>query len=457
MKYNFLLSILNLLDLSAEFFNGVFIQLDAPSPWGIYFQDSATPQFEGLIELHENIILILLILIIIIYSSLFLSGKLKFLHLVVIGNLIYSCILAIIYGQNHFNNSLLKPITPATLLNRTGGLSSLNNCRSSSFSTATGYNYLTKYNFIEGGQLNPGFITGFIDAEGSYMALFRHRAEGYNNVGWHIEAVFQVKLHRKDVKLLESLQSYFGVGKIVKSGEYASAFVVRSLKDITDKVLPHFDNYPLKTKKRADYLIWREIVMIMNNGDHLTKSGVQNIINLRASLNKGLTDTLKLNFPRAIPVTRPDVVHAPLNILSNSDCDWVAGFTSGEGSFKVKIKESLRSKVGFQTFLDFSITQHSRDEELLKTLINFFGCGQYKIRGGGSLPAGDFYCVNFTDITEKIIPFYKKHVIKGIKFKDFQDWCRVAELMENGIHKTPEGLELIGSIKSGMNASREWK
>lgn len=29
------------------------INLDAPSAWGIYFQDSATPQFEGLIELHE--------------------------------------------------------------------------------------------------------------------------------------------------------------------------------------------------------------------------------------------------------------------------------------------------------------------------------------------------------------------------------------------------------------------
>jgi cytochrome c oxidase subunit 2 len=28
------------------------IYFDAPSPWGIYFQDSATPQFEGVIELH---------------------------------------------------------------------------------------------------------------------------------------------------------------------------------------------------------------------------------------------------------------------------------------------------------------------------------------------------------------------------------------------------------------------
>lgn len=28
---------------------------DTPRPWGLYFQDSATPQFEGLVELHDNI------------------------------------------------------------------------------------------------------------------------------------------------------------------------------------------------------------------------------------------------------------------------------------------------------------------------------------------------------------------------------------------------------------------
>ena len=31
------------------------INLDVPSPWGIYFQDSATPQMEGLVELHDKI------------------------------------------------------------------------------------------------------------------------------------------------------------------------------------------------------------------------------------------------------------------------------------------------------------------------------------------------------------------------------------------------------------------
>ena len=39
------------------------INLDDPSAWGIYFQDSATPQMEGLIELHDNIMYYLVIIL----------------------------------------------------------------------------------------------------------------------------------------------------------------------------------------------------------------------------------------------------------------------------------------------------------------------------------------------------------------------------------------------------------
>ena len=36
---------------------------DAPSPWGLYFQDSASPQMEGLVELHDNIMFYLVIIL----------------------------------------------------------------------------------------------------------------------------------------------------------------------------------------------------------------------------------------------------------------------------------------------------------------------------------------------------------------------------------------------------------
>ena len=39
------------------------LSCDAPRPWGIYFQDSGTPQMEGLVELHDNILFYLVIIL----------------------------------------------------------------------------------------------------------------------------------------------------------------------------------------------------------------------------------------------------------------------------------------------------------------------------------------------------------------------------------------------------------
>jgi len=44
-------------------FTSFFSRLDTPSPWGIYFQDTATPQMEALVELHDNIMYFLIIIL----------------------------------------------------------------------------------------------------------------------------------------------------------------------------------------------------------------------------------------------------------------------------------------------------------------------------------------------------------------------------------------------------------
>jgi hypothetical protein len=39
------------------------IKFDSPEPWGIFFQDNATPQMEGLEELHNSIMFYLAIIL----------------------------------------------------------------------------------------------------------------------------------------------------------------------------------------------------------------------------------------------------------------------------------------------------------------------------------------------------------------------------------------------------------
>jgi len=45
------------------FLKSLVYHLDAPHAWGIYFQDSATPQMEGLVELHDNIMYYLVLIL----------------------------------------------------------------------------------------------------------------------------------------------------------------------------------------------------------------------------------------------------------------------------------------------------------------------------------------------------------------------------------------------------------
>ena len=61
---------------------------------------------------------------------------------------------------------------------------------------------------------------------------------------------------------------------------------------------------------------------------------------------------------------------------------------------------------------------------------------------------------NFTDISEKIIPFFDKYPIVGIKSLDFEDFKKVCNIVKSKKHLTPEGVKTILEIKSNMNQNR---
>jgi hypothetical protein len=60
----------------------------------------------------------------------------------------------------------------------------------------------------------------------------------------------------------------------------------------------------------------------------------------------------------------------------------------------------------------------------------------------------------FKDIYNEIIPLFNEYNIRGIKALDFQDFCKIAELINKKAHLTLAGLEEINKIKLNMNKSR---
>lgn len=308
------------------------------------------------------------------------------------------------------------------------------------------YSTNIKNNNIDKQEINPWFITGLIDAEGSFITSLRKKSD--HRTGWEVQTFFKIGLHVKDLQLLNDLRSYWGeIGSINKSGTGLYVFRVSSLKDLVT-IIDHFTRYPLVTQKRADFELFKRVVDIRSSGRHTTLVGLQEVLNIRASMNNGLTEELRIAFPNTIPVIRPFV-----NDQVIPDPYWMAGFVSGEGNFSLSVTKSAASKIGFSAQLRFKITQHTRDEALLQSFIAFFENGScYK---HPDKPICDYRCVNFEYIYNKLIPFFKEYKILGIKALDFNDWCLAAEIVKSKAHLTLEGLDRIRSLKEGMNKGRK--
>ncbi len=69
-------------------------------------------------------------------------------------------------------------------------------------------------------------------------------------------------------------------------------FQVVKLSDLAT-IIEHFKNYPLKTQKYADYLLFEKAFNLVSNKQHQTEIGLQKLISIRASLNKGLPERLQ--------------------------------------------------------------------------------------------------------------------------------------------------------------------
>jgi len=287
-------------------------------------------------------------------------------------------------------------------------------------------------------------ITGLTDAEGAFMIKIRKLSS--LRTGWAIEPSFEIALHLKDLDLLNKIRDYFeNIGTItINNNKNICVFSVRSLKDIISKIIPHFDIYLLITKKRADYLLFKQVILMMQDKEHLKKEGVEKIINIRATMNLGLSSALKEAFPLNVPVLRP-IVDNKFIINPN----WMSGFSSGEGCFSISLIYNKDNNITYVQ-LRFSISQHNRDKELMNSFISYFNCGYIT----ESRRAITYYVVKFSDIYEKIIPFFHQNNILGVKSKDFNDWCKVAGLIKQSKHLNKEGLDEIIKIKNGMNQNR---
>ena len=291
-------------------------------------------------------------------------------------------------------------------------------------------------------KIDPSFITGFVDAEGSFM-LNILKSSAYRQ-GWKVQPMFLITQHVRDLDLIKKIKVYLDdVGSIDTKDDNAIQLRIFTFKEINEVIIPHFDKYPLITQKRADFELFKLAIEIINQKGHLTSEGLQKLVAIKSSMNKGISESLKKAFPDVTPYPRPLVE----NLLINNPY-WIAGFTTGEGCFYIKQRKSTTNNKIVEVI--FSIVQHSRDEAVIRNFFNYFEIGRIST----SRNAIYFSCSKFSDIINKLIPFFEEYKILGVKSKDFSDWVKICEIVRVKQHLTDDGFNQILNIKSGMNTLR---
>lgn len=136
------------------------------------------------------------------------------------------------------------------------------------------------------------------------------------------------------------------------------------------------------------------------------------------------------------------------------------------------IRKSENSTLKEAVSLRFILTQHLPDEELIRStrgrapggsplaggsFITILGCGRYIPRPNRDF--AEFVVERFSDLNLKIIPLFEKYKLYGAKRYDFEDFRKVAILMNKKSHLELSGalaLNEIKKIKSNMNKLRTY-
>ncbi len=145
-------------------------------------------------------------------------------------------------------------------------------------------------------ELNPDWVVGFVDGEGCFFVGIQRNPTV--KIGYQVIPEFRVVQHARDLDVLHGLKRFFGFGRVCRDHDERWEFRVRRLEHLRE-VARFFSEHPLRTKKRVDASKFKDVLRMMEDGRHLTESGLNEIVKLAASMNTG-------NRPRLLALLEGD-------------------------------------------------------------------------------------------------------------------------------------------------------
>ena len=131
-------------------------------------------------------------------------------------------------------------------------------------------------------QLSPDWVVGFTDGEGCFFVGIQRHPE--MTTGYQVLPEFTIVQHKRDIQILYALKRFFQCGVVRQNHGDRFAYRVRKLACLR-RVIEFFEKHPLKTKKNVDFRKFRRVVMLMEQGKHLKKEGLLEIVEIAKDMN----------------------------------------------------------------------------------------------------------------------------------------------------------------------------
>ena len=132
---------------------------------------------------------------------------------------------------------------------------------------------------------------------------------------------------------------------------------------------------------------------------------------------------------------------------------YLVGLVDGEGCFTVTFNNHKSNRL-IEVRLLFEIELREDDKEILERVKETLQCGNiYYLtyeRYKKWRPHYKYKVSNLKDITQKVIPFFRKYPLQAKKKYSFELFSTVAEMMNKKHHLTKEGIADIRNLKEAL-------
>lgn len=129
------------------------------------------------------------------------------------------------------------------------------------------------------------WIAGFIEGEGCFdINIYKSSA---SKLGFAVKLRFRITQHIRDIELMKNLTQNLGCGNYSYRTESIGEIVVQKFSDINNIIIPKFKKYPLQGSKKLDFEDFCRAAILIENKNHLTESGLNEIKLIKSKMNRG--------------------------------------------------------------------------------------------------------------------------------------------------------------------------